>query len=100
MKRLPKTPRSIVVALLAGGALLGAGNAFAQYAQDQPPPAYAQPHVMPVDVNVSIGWHGDRYWDGRRYWEHDEWMHHHPHERDPYRYHERDRDRERAPHGY
>ncbi len=31
-----------------------------------------------VDVNVGIGWHGDRYWDGHRYWERAEWERAHP----------------------
>ncbi|MEI6000696.1 hypothetical protein H3V53_26955 [Paraburkholderia bengalensis] len=90
MKALNKTSRSIVAALIAGGALLGAGSAFAQYAPVHTPPAYAQPHMMPVGVQVNIGWHGDRYWDGHRYWAHDEWMRHHPHDRDPYHDHGRD----------
>jgi hypothetical protein len=31
-----------------------------------------------VDVNVAVGWHGDRYWDGHRYWERAEWERAHP----------------------
>ncbi|HWT38091.1 MAG TPA: hypothetical protein VN289_17510 [Paraburkholderia sp.] len=82
MNAFKKTSRSIVAALIAGGALLGAGSAFAQHAPD-----YAQPHMMPVGVQVNIGWHGDRYWDGHRYWAHDDWMRHHPHDHDPYHDH-------------
>ena len=91
MKRSNNVHRSILVALVAGGALLGASSAFAQYGAERSPAAYPQSHLMPVDVSVSIGWHGDRYWDGHRYWEHDEWMHRHPHDRDPHRYHEEHR---------
>jgi hypothetical protein len=83
MKALNKTSRSIVAAVLAGGALLGATSAFAQHA-----PVYGQSHLMPVVVQINIGWHGDRYWDGHRYWAHDDWMRRHPHDRDPY--HDRD----------
>ncbi|MBN3767231.1 hypothetical protein [Burkholderia sp. Ac-20365] len=83
MNAIKKTSRTIVAALIAGGALLGASSAFAQYA-----PVYGQPHMMPVGVQVNIGWHGDRYYDGHRYWAHDDWMRHHPHDRDPY--HDRD----------
>ena len=83
MNAIKKTSRTIVAALIAGGALLGASSAFAQYA-----PVYGQPHMMPVGVQLNIGWHGDRYYDGHRYWAHDDWMHHHPHDRDPY--HDRD----------
>jgi hypothetical protein len=95
MKTLNRTSRSIIATLLAGGALLGASAAFAQqdpmYVHGGPPPAtYERPHMMPVDVNVNIGWHGDRYYDGHRYWEHDEWMRHHPHDQDPRRHHDDD----------
>jgi len=83
MNAIKKTSRTIVAALIAGGALLGASSAFAQYV-----PVYGQPHMMPVGVQVNIGWHGDRYYDGHRYWAHDDWMRHHPHDRDPY--HDRD----------
>ncbi|MBN3728747.1 hypothetical protein [Burkholderia sp. Ac-20379] len=39
-------------------------------------PAYvAQPGVA---VDLSIGWHGDRYYDGRRYWARDDWNRAHP----------------------
>ena len=88
MNAIKKTSRSIVAVLIAGGALLGAGSAFAQYAPMHTQPVYEQPHMMPVGVQVNIGWHGDRYYDGHRYWAHDEWMRHHPHDRDPY--HDRD----------
>jgi hypothetical protein len=49
--------------------------------------------MMPVGVSIDIGWHGDRYYDGHRYWDHDEWMHNHPHDRDP-----RHHDDHRPPH--
>ncbi|MFP3555884.1 hypothetical protein SB861_35015 [Paraburkholderia sp. SIMBA_049] len=88
MNAIKKTSRSIVAALIAGGALLGAGSAFAQYAPMHTQPVYEQPRMMPVGVQVNIGWHGDRYYDGHRYWAHDDWMRHHPHDRDPY--HDRD----------
>ena len=89
MKALNKTSRSIIAALLAGGALLSASSAFAQYAPvHTPPPAYEQSHMMPVGVHVDNSWHGDRYWDGHRYWAHDDWMRHHPHDYDLY--HDRD----------
>jgi hypothetical protein len=87
MKTFSKTTRTIIATLLAGGALLGAGSAFAQYRPEvhgAPPPSYAQPHMMPVGIQVNIGWHGDRYYDGHRYWAHDDWMRRHPHDRDPY----------------
>ena len=94
MKTWNKTSRSILATLLAGGALLGAGSAFAQsdrvvieggpgpvvYGQ----PHYAQPEMVPVGVSINIGWHGDRYYDGHRYWAHDDWMRHHPHDYDPH----------------
>lgn len=97
MKRSNRPSRSILFALVAGGALLGASSAFAQYARDRTSPAYPQAHSVPVDVTVSIGWHGDRYWDGHRYWEHDEWMHHHPRAHDPRRFHEHEREFDRRP---
>lgn len=90
MKTFNRTSRSIIATLLAGGALLAAGSAFAQErggAEHGPGPAvYGQPHMTPVDVRVNIGWHGDRYYDGHRYWDHDDWMRHHPHDYDPYRH--------------
>lgn len=76
MKRSNRPSRSILIALVAGGALLGASSTFAQDAPDRTPAAYPQAHLVPVDLNVSIGWHGDRYWDGRRWWGRDEWRHH------------------------
>jgi hypothetical protein len=81
-----KTSRTIIAALLAGGALLTGTTAFAQVdnAMIHGPAVqqdYAQPHMMKTDVVINLGWHGDRYWDGHRYWQRDEWMHHHP--RDP-----------------
>ncbi|MCC8393873.1 hypothetical protein LJ656_14845 [Paraburkholderia sp. MMS20-SJTR3] len=99
MKTFSKTSRSLIATLLAGGALLAAGSAMAQervYIGNGPAPAvYGQPHMVPVGVTINMGWHGDRYWDGHRYWEHDEWMRHHPHDRDP-RHHD-DRDDHRPP---
>ncbi|MEM5421370.1 hypothetical protein [Paraburkholderia ferrariae] len=90
-----KTPaRAIAAALIAGGALMGASSAFAQSApyglRAESAPQYGQPRMMPVDAHVSIGWHENRYYDGHRYWEHDEWMHHHPHDPGPPRYREDD----------
>lgn len=95
MKNLNRTSRSIIASLIAGGALLGASAAFAQqepmYVHGGPPPAtYEQPHMLPVGVDISIGWHGDRYYDGNRYWAHDDWMRHHPRDPDPHRYHDDD----------
>lgn len=86
MKIPHNASRAVIAALLVAGALGGAGSAFAQYAPPHMPPrVYAQPQVIPVGLHIAIGWHGDRYWDGHRYWRHDEWMHRHPHDRDPYR---------------
>jgi hypothetical protein len=83
-----KTTRSMIAALVAGGALLTGTTAFAQdngmihgYVPQQ---GYEQPHMMRTAVVISLGWHGDRYWDGHRYWSHDDWMHDHPHDRDPH----------------
>jgi hypothetical protein len=90
-------PRSLIAALLVGGALLGAGSAFAQYAPDTAQAVYTQPRLIPVDVSINIGWHGDRYWDGRRYWDHDDWMRHHPRAHDPHRDHDRGRERDHRP---
>lgn len=81
--------RTLVAALIAGGALAGASSAFAQQATpfqlraDEAALQYGQPRMIPVDVQLSIGWHDNRYWDGHRYWEHDEWMRHHPHDPGP-----------------
>lgn len=85
MKAFKKTSRTLLATLVAGGALLAAGSAFAQerVVIGAPGPVYEQPQMMPVGVQVDIGWHGDRYWDGHRYWAHDDWMHHHPHDHDP-----------------
>ncbi|TKC79915.1 hypothetical protein FAZ69_30375 [Trinickia terrae] len=86
MKRTMKFSHSIAAALIAGGALLAAGSASAQMTYGvAPQPMYDAPHAVPVDEHISNGWHGDRYWDGHRYWAHDEWMHRHPHDHDPYR---------------
>lgn len=88
-----KTPaRALAAALIAGGALMGASSAFAQSApfalRADSAPHYGEPHMMPVDVRVSVGWHDNRYWDGHRYWERDEWMHHHPHDPGPQGWHD------------
>jgi hypothetical protein len=94
MKILNLTSRTVIATLLAGGAMLTASAAFAQqdrmYGHDGPPPAYGQPHLVPVGVSINVGWHGDRYYDGHRYWQHDEWMHHHPHDPGPPRHREHD----------
>ena len=86
MKPMMNATRSILMTLVAGTALVAGGTAFAQvYVAPQPQPMYEQPAP---GVVISLGWHGDRYWDGHRYWEHDDWMHHHPHENDQQRGHE------------
>jgi hypothetical protein len=82
MKTWNKTSRSMLAALVAGGALLTAGSAFAQadrmvISAPGPVTTYEQPRMMPVGVQIDLGWHGDRYWDGHRYWAH------HPHDPDP-----------------
>ena len=92
--------RTLVGALLAGGALIGAANASAQthpfmLHADSAAPGYGGAHLMPVGVELSIGWHDNRYWDGHRYWERQEWMRHHP--RDPGPPHWRDHDDHRPP---
>lgn len=84
---------SAVVAIAAGGAALTAGAAFAQDAPYQAP--YGHARLIPVDVSVQIGMHNDRYWDGHRYWAHDEWVRHHPRDRDPWRHAD---DRRARPH--
>ncbi|MGF6775020.1 hypothetical protein [Paraburkholderia sp. GAS334] len=92
MKILSRTTRSVIATVLAGGALLTASSAFAQHdpmmRDGAPAASYGQPHTMPVGVSINVGWHGDRYYDGHRYWQHDEWMRHHPHDRDPYHHDE------------
>lgn len=97
MKTFNKTSRSIIATLIAGGALLAGGSAFAQQRvvveNGHGPVAYGQPHMVPTGVSINVGWHGDRYYDGHRYWGHDEWMHNHPHDRDPHRH-----DDHREPH--
>lgn len=81
MKTRNRISQTIIAAAVAGSALLAAGSAFAQAG---PPPAmYDQARMIPVGVQINIGWHGDRYWDGHRYWAHDEWMHRHPHDPGP-----------------
>jgi hypothetical protein len=82
MKALNKTSRTLIATLVAGGALLGASSAFAQNV------VYGEPQMIPVGVNITLGWHGDRYWDGHRYWAHDDWMRHHPHDFDPHHHHD------------
>ena len=74
--------RTAVSAVLAAGAWLATGTAFAQEGPTLAP--YGQARLIPVDVRVSIGMHGGRYWDGRRYWQRDEWAHGHQHARDPW----------------
>ncbi|PMS37779.1 hypothetical protein B0G57_109165 [Trinickia symbiotica] len=83
--------RTALAVALVGGSFIAAETASAQERPQRVP--YGEAHLMPVDVNVSIGMHGDRYWDGHRYWEHDEWAHRHPHDRDPWH-----RDDDRRPH--
>lgn len=87
MKVWNKTSRTLIATLLAGGALLGAGSAFAQaepvIVLGGSQAVYGEPQMIPVGVSISLGWHGDRYWDGHRYWAHDDWMRHHPHDHDP-----------------
>ncbi|HTI17898.1 MAG TPA: hypothetical protein VL598_09560 [Trinickia sp.] len=71
-----------LAAVLASGVWLTAGTAVAQEA----PVDYSLGHarLMPVELTINVGMHGDRYWDGHRYWSHDEWQHHYPHNRDPW----------------
>lgn len=99
MKAFNKTSRSIIATLIAGGALLAGGSAFAQQRgfdeHDHGLVANGQPHMVPTGVSINVGWHGDRYYDGHRYWGHDEWMRNHPHDRDPHRH-----DDHREPHRY
>ncbi|WP_255580680.1 hypothetical protein [Caballeronia sp. dw_276] len=83
-----KTSRTIIAAMLAGGALMTATAAFAQVDNGMiHGPAvqqnYGEPHMMKTAVVINLGWHGDRYWDGHRYWQRDEWMRHHPHDAGP-----------------
>jgi hypothetical protein len=105
MKNLYKTSRVVLAALVAGGALLTAGSAFAQAdrivvsAPGMVAP-YAAPGLMPVGIQVNIGWHGGRYWDGHRYWAHDDWMRRHPHAYDPYRHGHRPPPPPPPPHRY
>jgi hypothetical protein len=83
------TSRSIIAAVIAGGALLSGSTAFAQvdngmihgYAPQQ---GYERPQMIRTAVVINIGWYGDRYWDGHRYWAHDDWMRHHPHDSGPH----------------
>ena len=76
-----KTPvRALAAALIAGGALMGATSAFAQSSpymlRADSQLQYGEAHMVPVDVQLSIGWHDNRYWDGHRYWQHRERWHH------------------------
>lgn len=83
-----KTSRTLIAALIAGGALLTGSSAFAQVdngmirgqSMEQ---NYGQPQMIRTAVVINLGWHGDRYWDGHRYWQHDEWMRDHPHDSGP-----------------
>lgn len=102
ISRTARTARTALIAALAGAACLSAGTAFAQpFAQPYAPPArYGEPHVVPVDLSIQIGMHGDRYWDGHRYWDHDDWMRHHPRDRDPWHHDHRMPPRHDEPHRY
>lgn len=79
---------SALVSVAATGTALTAGAAFAQDLPARAP--YGQARLIPVDADIEIGVHHDRYWDGHRYWAHDEWRRDHPRDRDPWR-HEDDR---------
>ena len=79
--------RTALAAVVAGGAWLATGAAFAQESPRYAP--FGEAHLMPVGVSIEIGMHGDRYWDGHRYWAHDEWMRRHPHDRDPWHHDDR-----------
>ncbi|CAN0620707.1 conserved exported protein of unknown function [Burkholderia multivorans] len=57
--------RMLLLPLLASAALAGCA-------------VYPYPAQPGVGVDVSVGWHGDRYWDGQRYWERAEWERDHP----------------------
>jgi hypothetical protein len=89
MKTWNKPSRSILATLVAGAALLTTGTAFAQservIVSGGPAVVYEQPQMIPVGVNIVVGWHGDQYYDGHRYWAHDDWMRRHPHAHDPHR---------------
>ena len=85
MKALSTASRTLMAALIAGGALFAAGSASAQS-------YYSEPQMIPVGVSISLGWHGDRYWDGHRYYAHDEWMRRHPHDFDPHHHNGHDHD--------
>ena len=84
---------SAVVSVAATAAALTTGTAFAQHSPSQT--RYGQVQLIPVDADVEIGIHNDRYWDGHRYWEHEEWRRDHPRDRDPWRH---DDDRRMRPH--
>ncbi len=90
MKICNTTSRSILATVVAAGALLATGTAFAQpgfVIGGDAVVTYDQPQIIPVGLQISIGWHGNRYYDGHRYWAHDDWMRRHPHDRDPHRDH-------------
>ncbi|SFU26789.1 hypothetical protein [Paraburkholderia aspalathi] len=92
MKHVMNATRSVLMTFVAGTALVTASTAFAQV-YGAPQPRYDEPAQAPAPgAAITFGWHGDRYWDGHRYWEHDEWMHDHPHERDPRRDHDHERE--------
>ncbi|RQS59097.1 hypothetical protein DID96_35615 [Burkholderia sp. Bp8963] len=95
MKYMTNAMRSMLMTLAAGTPLITASATFAQV-YVAPQPRYEEPAP---GVEITLGWHGDRYWDGHRYWEHDEWMHRHPHDRDPWHdrehAHRHDQDHER-----
>ncbi|KDB06210.1 hypothetical protein LIG30_0484 [Burkholderia sp. lig30] len=57
--------RMLLLPLLASVALAGCA-------------VYPYPAQPGVGVDVSVGWHGDRYWDGQRYWQRAEWERDHP----------------------
>jgi hypothetical protein len=56
MKTFNKTSRSIIATLIAGGALLAGGSAFAQQRvfveNGHEPIAYGQPHMVPMGVSL------------------------------------------------
>jgi hypothetical protein len=79
--------RTALAAIAASAACLTAGTAVAQEATPSEP--FGEARLIPVDVSISVGMHGDRYWDGHRYWAHDEWAHRHPHDRDPWNHDDR-----------
>lgn len=93
MKVMTIATRAAAAAATVLFALSTARVATAQTYVAPPPGTVVVEPQHGATIQLSLGWHGDRYWDGHRYWEHDEWMHRHPHDRDPYR--DRDRDHRR-----